>query len=270
MVLGGQNPPRSTPGGPGSPGGSQVGPRRVPGEPRGRPKTLPGHPWSAPRSPRGAPRVAQRHPESPKSTPQRGKWSQKCSQDRFSSRIWCRTTFEGDFRSIFHRFSIKIVSDNDWRIDRELRREVASKLTSINMANTHPTRQKPMSQLCSPKSKLDRAMRKVDETNIENTIEKRPARSMSTQPFRQPFRYQKTMKNVTFCTQMGSFWTQIGRPGSFLPPSWPSRVDLGSIGPTRIDPGRSHDRSWVDRAPRWGLSRRAPTKDYRIPGSNSL
>ena len=67
-----------------------------------------------------------------------------------------------------------------------------------------------MSQLCSPKSKLDRAMRKVDETNIENTIEKRPARSMSTQPFRHPFWYQKTMKNVTFCTQMGSFWVQIG------------------------------------------------------------
>jgi len=147
---------------------------------------------------------------------------------------------------IFQRFSIKNVSDNDWRIDRELRREVASKLTSINMANTHPTRQKPMSQLCSPKSKLDRAMRKVDETNIENTIEKRPARSMSTQPFRHPFWYQKTMKNVTFCTQMGSFWVQIGRHGSFCPASWPSRVDLGSIGPTRIDPGRSQGRSWVD------------------------
>ena len=111
-----------------------MGPRRVPGEPRGRPKRLPGHPWSAPRSPRGAPRVAQSHPEAPRSTPKRVKWRQKRSQDRFSSRIWCRTTFEGDFRSIFHRFSIKIVSDNDWRIDRELRREVASKLTSINPA----------------------------------------------------------------------------------------------------------------------------------------
>ena len=187
MVLGGHNPPRSTPGGPGSPGGSQVGPRRVPGKPRGRPKRLPGHPWSAPRSPRGAPRVAQSHPEAPKSTPQRGKWSQKCSQDRFSSRIWCRTTFESDFRLIFHGFSIKIVSDNDWRIDRELRREVASKRPSMSMANTHPTRQKPMSQLCSPKTKLGTATRKIDKTNIENTIEKRPARSMSTQPFRHPF-----------------------------------------------------------------------------------
>ena len=83
MVLGGQKPPRSTPGGPGSPGGSQVGPRRVPGEPRGRPKRLPGHPWSAPRSPRGVPRVAQSHPEAPKSTPKRVKWRQKRPQDRF-------------------------------------------------------------------------------------------------------------------------------------------------------------------------------------------
>ena len=133
---------------------------------------------------------------------------------------------------------------------REFRCTFPSPLRSSNMANTHPTRQKPVSQLCSPKSKLDRATRKVDETNIENTIEKRPARSMSTQPFRHPFRYQKTMKNVTFCTQMGSFWVQIGRHGSFLPPSGPSRVDLGSIGPTRIDPGRSQGRSWIDRAPR--------------------
>ena len=95
------------------------------------------------------------------------------------------------------------------------------------MANTHPTRQKPMSQLCSPKSKLDRAMRKVDETNMENTIEKRPARSMSTQPFRHPFWYQKTMKNVTFWTQMGSFSLQIGRPGPFWPPSWPLGLQVG-------------------------------------------
>ena len=72
------------------------------------------------------PRVAQSHPEAPKSTPQRGKWSQKCSQDRFSSRIWCRTTFEGDFRLIFHRFSIKIVSDNDWRIDRDAGESIAN------------------------------------------------------------------------------------------------------------------------------------------------
>ena len=60
-------------------------------------------------------------------------------------------------------------------------------------------------------------------------------------------------ENVAFCTQMGSFWVQIGRHGSFLPPSWPSRVDLGSIGPTRIDPGRSQGRSWV--APRSILGR---------------
>ena len=38
--------------------------------------------------------------------------------------------FSTDFPLIFH----KIVSNNDWRIDRELRREVASKLTSINPA----------------------------------------------------------------------------------------------------------------------------------------
>ena len=83
MVLGSQNPPRSTPGGPGSPGGSQVGPRRVPGEPRGRPKTLPGHPWSAPRSPKEAPRVAPGNTGPPRSTPQRVRSRQKRSQDRF-------------------------------------------------------------------------------------------------------------------------------------------------------------------------------------------
>ena len=129
---------------------------------------------------------------------------------------------------------------------------------------------KPHFSSCQQKSKLDRATRKVDETNIENTIEKRPARSMSTQPFRHPFWYQKTMKNLTFCTQMGSFWVQIGRHGSFLPPSWPSRVDLGSIGPTRIDPGRSQGRSWVDGAPRGPPKMRAPRNNPRRPGSNSL
>ena len=103
-------------------------------------------------------------------------------------------------------------------------------------------------------------MQKVDETNIENTIEKRPARTMSTQPFRHLFWYQKTMKNVIFCTQMRSFWVQIGRHGSFWPPSWPSRVDLGSIGPTRIDPGRSQGRSWVDLVPPSGAMVECPQR----------
>ncbi len=68
MVLGGQKPPRSTPGGPGSPGGSQVGPRRVPREPRAqdpprapleRPKVAQGSPKGRPKSPRSS----QKHPQ---------------------------------------------------------------------------------------------------------------------------------------------------------------------------------------------------------------
>ena len=100
--LGGLNPPRWTPGGPGEPrrvpGGSPEGP----GEPRESPKTLPGHPWSPPRSPKGAPRVAQGHPGAPRSTPKRVKWRPERSPDRFSSRFRWGTTFEGDSRPIFH------------------------------------------------------------------------------------------------------------------------------------------------------------------------
>ena len=118
----------------GSPGGSPERPQRVPWEPQASPKALPGRPRDPPRSPKDAPRVAQDHPRAPRSTPKRVKWRPERSSDRFSSRFRWGTTFEGDSRPILHGFSTETGSRNDWRFDGELRREVASKRTSINQA----------------------------------------------------------------------------------------------------------------------------------------
>ena len=68
MVLGGQNPPRSTPGGPGSPGGSQGGPGGSPGSPGGGPRPSqgsPGAPQGRPGEPQGSPKGTQKLPEAP-------------------------------------------------------------------------------------------------------------------------------------------------------------------------------------------------------------
>ena len=109
----------------------------------------------------------------------------------------------------------------------------------MSMANTHPTRQKPVSQLCSPKTKLGTATRKIDKTNIENTIEKRPARSMST-PKLIDFSWfweSKTLPDPpreAQGAQEGPRWVPGGSPGS---PGGGPRPSQGTPGAPQGRPG---------------------------------
>ena len=108
------------------------------------------------------------------------------------------------------RFSVDFATQNDLRFERGRRAKLASRGTAMSIANVRFVPQNAVSQLCSPKSEIAGAARKIDETTIKNQLRNATCEEPVDAAVSSTFFAPKSTKNKSKSIRIGCSGASIG------------------------------------------------------------